>query len=219
MKKITTIARAICLLEKMYRLFNDRCFDGRLHDCTITVEKMKGAYGCYWVHPQYYISDDKSHWKIALNPEHFSKPVEYVAAVLLHEMCHHAAVLDGVQDCSRGGSYHNKQFKAYAEKTGLLTVERYDKYGWTDTNPNDAMLLLCAEQDFPEFEITERMSFDLSGIRPPRSENGNETGTTTTGKSKSNSRKHVCPCCGAIARTTKDIPLICGLCHVDMEMK
>lgn len=214
MKKITTIARAICLLEKMYRLFNDRCFDGRLRDCTITVEKTKGAYGCYWVHPQYSVSGDKTHWKIALNPEHFSKPVEYVASVLLHEMCHHAAALDGVQDCSRGGTYHNKKFKVYAEKTGFLTVEHHDKYGWTDTKPNDALLLLCAEQEYPEFEITEKMTYSV-----PARDDKPKTPTATTERSKSNSRKHVCPCCGAIARTTKDIPLICGVCRVDMEMR
>ncbi len=218
MKAITTIARAIGLLERMYRLFNERCFNGRLHDCTITIERTKGAYGCYWVHPQYYINGDKTHWKIALNPEHFYKPVEFVAAVLLHEMCHHAAALDGVQDCSRGGTYHNKRFKAYAESTGFLNVEKDDKYGWTITTPNDDMLLLCAEQGYPEFQISEKYLLDLSGLIPPDSDSN--AGNTGGGvPSKSNSRKHVCPCCGAIARTTKDIPLICGLCRVDMTME
>lgn len=218
MKQVTTITRAIGLLEKMYRLFNERCFNGRLHDCTITIERKKCAYGCYWVHPQYYINGDKANWKIALNPEHFYKPVDFVAAVLLHEMCHHAAVLDGVQDCSRGGTYHNKRFKAYAESTGLLNVEKDDRYGWTVTTPNDEMLLLCAEQDYPEFQISEKNLLDLSGLIPPDSDSdtGNAGGSAP---SKSNSRKHVCPCCGAIARTTKDIPLICGLCRVDMTME
>ena len=209
MKPITTIARAVGLLEKMYRVFNRTCFNDRLHDCTITIEKQKGAY----IHPQYYINGDCSYWKIVMNPEHFSKPIEFVAAVLLHEMCHHAAALDGVQDCSRGGTYHNKRFKAYAEATGLLNVERDEKYGWTVTTPNDAMIDLCIENEFPEFRIVESVFFDLSSVGSGGGVNpGNPPPTPKT----SNSIKHVCPVCKAIARTTKDIPLICGTCRVDM---
>lgn len=213
MKPITTIARAVGLLEKMYRVFNARCFDGRLHDCTITVEKQKGAYGCYWFHPQYYINGDQTHWKIALNPAHFSKPVEFVAAVLLHEMCHHAAALDGVQDCSRGGTYHNKRFKAYAEATGLLNVEQDEKYGWAVTTPNDDMINLCIENEFPEFRIVENAFFDLSGVGTG---GGADPENLPPAPKTSNSIKHVCPNCKAIARTTKDIPLICGTCRIDM---
>lgn len=211
MKKVTTVTRAVSLLEKMYRCFNARCFDGRLHDCVITVERMRGAYGCYWVHPQYYVQGDCTHWKIALNPVHFSKPVEFVAAVLLHEMCHHAAALDGVQDTSRGGSYHNKQFKAYCDKTGLLNCDHHDKYGWTLTEPNDSMIELCISEEWPEFEISER-DFLFGFGKPSDSPKSSDD----TPKTKSNSIKHVCPVCGAIARTTKDIPLICGTCRVDM---
>ena len=42
----------------------------------------------------------------------------------------------GVQDTSRGGTYHNKKYKEAAEQHGL-TVEKDAKYGWTKTSLND----------------------------------------------------------------------------------
>ena len=45
---------------------------------------------------------------------------------------------NGVQDCSRGNTYHNKRFKAAAEAHGL-TVTHSDKYGWSHTAPGDAL--------------------------------------------------------------------------------
>lgn len=213
MKPVTSITRAVSLLEKMYRYFNEHCFDGRLHNCTITVEKMRGAFGCYWIHPQYLIKGDTAHYKIALNVQHLTKPVEFVAAVLLHEMCHHAAAVDGVQDCSNHGVYHNVKFKAYAEGTGFLTCERCSVYGWTDTNPNDAMLMLCADQDWPEFQIAEL--YPLIPLDTP-AESGKPDKPAAPAKPRQSSIKHVCPKCGLIARTTKQALIVCGNCRVDM---
>ena len=45
----------------------------------------------------------------------------------------------GVQDCSRGNTYHNRRFKEAAEARGLM-VEHSDKYGWSHTAPSDLLL-------------------------------------------------------------------------------
>lgn len=58
---------------------------------------------------------------------------EQVAETLLHEMVHLYNLQIGVQDTSRGGTYHNKKYKEAAEKHGL-TVEKDAKYGWTKTS-------------------------------------------------------------------------------------
>ena len=41
-----------------------------------------------------------------------ARPIENVCATLLHEMCHYFSFVNGVQDCSRGNTYHNKRFKS-----------------------------------------------------------------------------------------------------------
>ena len=45
----------------------------------------------------------------------------------------------GVQDCSRGGNYHNKRFKEEAERRGLV-ISHHPTYGWTLTEPSEALI-------------------------------------------------------------------------------
>ena len=51
-------------------------------------------------------------------------------------MVHLWNLQNGVQDTSRGGTYHNKKFKEVAEQHGLI-IEQHPKYGWTLTKLND----------------------------------------------------------------------------------
>lgn len=214
-KKIDNVNRATSALSKMFNVLNEVCFENKLSKANVTCEKVKGAYGAFWVRKQYHIyhSDDWA-WKIAINPQHFNLPIEELVAVLLHEMCHQYAAENNIQDCSRGGTYHNQRYRDIALSTGLLTCEKVDKYGWTDTRANDKLLELCIEREWTEFQFIEGNSLSLGGFGGTVSTG--ETVSTTPGKPKQSTRKHACPCCGAIARTTKDIPLICGLCKVDM---
>ena len=63
-----------------------------------------------------------------------SRPIEEVAATLLHEMVHYYNHVKGVQDCSRGNTYHNRKFRDAATAHGLI-VDHHEKYGWTITSP------------------------------------------------------------------------------------
>ena len=69
----------------------------------------------------------------------------YVVATLLHEMVHYYNYERGVQDCSRGNTYHNKHFRDAAEARGLH-VERSDKYGWAITEPTEELLDFVAKR-------------------------------------------------------------------------
>ena len=69
----------------------------------------------------------------------------------------------GVQDCSRGNTYHNRKFRDAALAHGLI-VDHHDKYGWTITTPSDALLevilkyelsdILLNRNEFGGFQIT-----------------------------------------------------------------
>jgi hypothetical protein len=64
--------------------------------------------------------------------EDLACPIEEIAEVLLHEMCHRANALDGIDDCSKN-QYHNKHFKTRCEAIGLQ-CEKMGHYGWAQTS-------------------------------------------------------------------------------------
>lgn len=217
MKTVNSIKRAVSTLDNIFNVINEVAFENKLSKAQVTAEKVKGAYGAFWVRKQYVDLRENWYWKIAINPAEFRRPIEDVVAVLVHEMCHQYAAENCIQDCSRSGTYHNKYYKAIAEKTGLISVEKHDTYGWTITNPTEKLIDLCIERGWTDFEIAEKDYCAMPSIGGAPITPGSTT--TTPAKPKQSTRKHVCPCCGAIARTTKDIPLICGTCMVKMEQQ
>ena len=82
------------------------------------------------------LKKDEGFYEINICAEHLARPFEQVAETLLHEMVHLYNLQIGVQDTSRGGTYHNKKYKEAAEQHGL-TVGKDAKYGWTVTTLND----------------------------------------------------------------------------------
>ena len=54
---------------------------------------------------------DDGFYEINICAEHLARPFEQVAETLLHEMVHLYNLQIGVQDTSRGGTYHNKKYK------------------------------------------------------------------------------------------------------------
>lgn len=62
---------------------------------------------------------------------------EAVMATLLHEASHALAEARGIKDVSRGGRYHNANFKAIAEEMGI-EVHHGKDLGWSETTlPKD----------------------------------------------------------------------------------
>ena len=142
-----------------------------------------------------------------------ARPIEEVAATLLHEMVHYFNYENGVQDCSRGNTYHNKKFKAAAEAHGL-NVEHSDKYGWSHTSPSDALLDFILENGLTDILINrnEYSGFQITGT-------GRHSGTNTTPPPRpSSTRKYICPCCGNSVRATKAVNIACLDCDTQMEL-
>lgn len=95
---------------------------------------------------------DDGFYEINICAEHLARPFEQVAETLLHEMVHLYNLQIGVQDTSRGGTYHNKKYKEAAEKHGL-TVEKDAKYGWTKTSLNDEAKAFVDGMQDKKFEL------------------------------------------------------------------
>ena len=131
--------------------------------------------------------------------------------IISDEMVHYYNYINGIQDCSRGNTYHNKRFKAAAEARGL-TVAHSERYGWSHTSPADKLLdfvlengltdILISRNEFTGFQITGTGAHSGTGITPPRK--------------TSSTRKYICPCCGMSVRATRSVNIACLDCEEQM---
>ena len=134
--------------------------------------------------------------------------------------------------------YHNKTFRAAAETHGLICT-RSEKYGWSRTEPSDALLFWILENDVAEISMNRG---DLGGIRIAGGNAAANGGAVTGTASKGHSIRYKCPVCGYVhivpgywvsydppgeleqphvmngelARTTKTAKLIYGDCMATM---
>lgn len=218
MKETTKTSRAAGQLEKMFRQLNQDSFGGELEEPIITIQSTPRAYGHVTVCKTWKRKDDWRH-ELNIGSEWLTRPIEEVTATMIHEMVHLYNIKHDIQDCSRGGIYHNKKFKEEAEKH-MISVEKDEKYGWTITKPTEELLNYIISQGWEDIQMHR---FPLAGLMGPGGDkekggkpDGQEDGQE---KPKKTSWKHVCPKCKAIARTTKEFPLICGICKAEMEIE
>lgn len=216
MKETTRTSRTAGYLEKLFRTLNQDWFGGELEEPIITIQSTPTAYGHVTVAKSWKRKDDWRH-ELNLGAETLDRPIENVIATLLHEMTHLYNIAHNVQDCSRGGTYHNRKFKEEAERRGLV-IAKDERYGWTVTMPSDELIEYIIDKGFPE--IMMNRGFNLSGLIGPggtKTGNGGKDGGTE--KKKSSTRKYKCPCCGNSVRATKAVNIICGDCMEKMELQ
>ena len=211
MKQLTSYNRVAGYLNKIFDLLNEEFFENELSRPTITIQSTPRAYGHFSLREDTWVSKLGGTHEINIGAGTLSRPIEEVVSTLLHEMVHYYNYERGVQDCSRGNTYHNRKFKEEAEHRGLL-VEHSEKYGWSHTSPSDLLLDFVLENDLSDILINrnEFSGFQMGGT-------GTHSGTpiTPTAK-KSSSRKYICPCCGTSIRATKQVNIGCLDCGVPM---
>ena len=208
MKQLTSYNRVAGYLNKVFDLLNAEFFESELSRPTITIQSTPKAYGHFSLREDTWISKLGGTHEINIGAGTLSRPIEEVAATLLHEMVHYHNYLHGVQDCSRGNTYHNRKFKAAAEERGLI-VTHSDKYGWSHTSPSDRLLEFILDNDLTDILINRN---EFGGFRITGT--GTHSGATCGGEAprKSSSRKYVCPCCGMSVRATKVVNIACMDC-------
>ena len=109
-KYIETVA----YLGKLYDFANAELFGGELVKPVITVQtdernKTNGwwSLGKVWKENG---EDDGEH-ELNMTAQQLHRPINEIAATLIHEMCHQYATVHEMKDTSRSGNYHNKLFK------------------------------------------------------------------------------------------------------------
>ena len=144
--------------------------------------------------------EDCEEHELNMTAQSLNRPINEIAATLIHEMCHQYAQANNMQDTSRSGNYHNKLFKTIAEKHGLH-VECMQTIGWSHTTLTDEMVSMIGEfvKDNPPAVIYRMPVFA-----------GQRVKTSST-------RKYICPDCGQTVRATKSVNIMCADCMTYMR--
>lgn len=216
MKETVKTSRTAGYLEKMFRTINRDWFGGELEEPIITIQSTPRAYGHVTVGKAWRRKEDWRH-ELNMGAGTLDRPIEEVVGTLVHEMVHLYNIAHGVQDCSRGGMYHNKRFKEEAERRGL-EIDHHEKYGWTITRVSEAMFEYILEQGWSEIAINRG-----GGVWTPPPSGGSKAGNNGQGgeveppaPKKSSTRKLQCPCCKNSVRATKAVRIMCMDCNKQM---
>lgn len=199
-KQKMTVSEVTAFLESAYSILNIEYFGDTLPECSITIQSSPKAYG-HFTSNEIWQADSGSRHEINLGAETLNRPIEFTIATLIHEMVHCYCHINDIQDTSRNGTYHNKRFKAEAEKRGLIIG--YDKrIGHSPTTPSQRLIEFCRAQNWQDITLHRAGEFGADG-KP---------------KAPSSTRKYICPCCGSSVRATKDVHILCIDCNEPMEL-
>lgn len=199
-----TISQATRFLEDAFDALNKEYFESTLPRPIITIQTSPRAYGHFtsrevWQDTQ----RKKSYHEINIGAERLNRPIAQTMATLVHEMVHYYCKLNGIQDTSRGNTYHNKRFKEEAEKRALM-IDYDQKIGYSITQPSPALKKFCTAQHWRN-KLTISRAGTFGDDKEPKT------------KKPSSTRKYICPCCGQSVRATKDINILCMDCKQQME--
>lgn len=212
MKQLTSYNRVAGYLNKIFDLLNAEYFENELSRPTITIQSTPKAYGHFSLKDDTWVSTIGNSHEINIGAGTLARPIEEVIATLLHEMVHYFNYQNGIQDCSRGYTYHNKRFKAAAEIRGLQ-VSHHEKYGWSITTPTEQLINFAIDNGLTDILINRNESLAGFGITGTGTHSGAASGTAVR---PSSSRKYICPCCGNSVRATKAVRIACLDCAEQM---
>lgn len=151
MKETVKTSRTAGYLEKIFRAVNAKYFGGQLEEPIITIQSTPKAYGHVTVAKAWQRGDTTRH-ELNIGAGTLNRDIVYVVCTLVHECVHLWNLQNGIQDCSRGGAYHNKRFKEAAEARDLKIS--YDpRIGWSITEPTDALCEFILEQGWEDIQM------------------------------------------------------------------
>lgn len=201
----TNLELAIHELHRAFDLLNEKYYNGELPQVVIAVQA-KGKTNAYgWFTPaKVWETETESKHEITITAEFLNRDYIEIMRTLHHEMIHLYCHVNDIKDTSRGGTYHNKNFKAESEARGFYYEENSPdkKYGWSFSSLRPDTI-----------EEIEEMDIDRTAFTLARKDFAAEK----KGKKKSNIVKWTCEC-GTIIRSSKpEINVICGDCGAQFQ--
>lgn len=212
MKQTIKTSRTAGYLEKLFRTLNTRYFGDTIEEPIITIQSTPRAYGHVTVSKAWHKANGDERHELNIAAGTLDRPIEEIISTLLHEMVHLMNLQNGVQDCSRGGTYHNRKFKAAAEACDLH-IDYDERIGWSVTSPTEALIDFIIEEGWEDICMSRE---DGCISRTPGRGSPDRTPTTPTTPKKSSTRKYICPGCKMSVRATREVNIICGDCGLKM---
>lgn len=214
--KMSNIKSAISELHKSFNLLNQTFFNGTLPEPAITIQTSGKRKSMGWCTTKEVWSDREGKvkkYELNISAEYLNIEFMETMDTMLHEMIHLYNAINGVQDCSRGGTYHNKRFKAACESRGFYFPDSKPdkKYGWAfpKLTEETKKTILTLGIDHSAFVLARK---DFTTKASGESGTGEEGESDGEGK-KSNSYKWTCPTCKLIVRSSKEnVNIKCGDC-------
>lgn len=192
------LSKDVAFLEGAFDLLNKRYFESALSKSVITIQASPNTYGHFTCYEAWQEEGGRGYYEINISAESLTRPLEATIATLIHEMVHQYCFMHGIQDTSRGGTYHNKRFKKEAEDRGLI-ISHDRRYGWSCTTPSEELVSFCKSQWQEAFQLYRKPDV-----------------TAEKGKRPSSTKKYICPSCGQSVRATKTVHIICCDCEETM---
>jgi hypothetical protein len=216
-------------LGKLYDFLDEKFFNGELKKPVITIQRDERNKSNGWwslkkvwkwtekvpancaecetiedcktyIPSECYQFKEREGYELNMTAQQLNRPIDQIAATMLHEMCHQYATMNDMKDTSRSGVYHNKLFKHIAEQHGL-TVSYIQAIGWSGTQLtiDSLQLIKTFVADTPADVIYREAVFKGQTVK------------------SSSTRKYICPCCGQSVRATKEVRIVCADCNEFMR--
>lgn len=208
-----TVTNEIKKLENAFDRINEHFFEGKLHRPVIHFypDRSKKAMGWMTI-GKIWVDGQTAEREINISAN-YADSDEMVYTTLMHEMVHLYCIENNIKDTSNNNFYHNKNFKKIGEKLGLVFETKPETYGWIEKTINDETrnFIKTLEPIIVKVETSKALA---------KVEEEDEEEENNDPPKRKGSYKHVCPVCGAIARTTKNtVHLMCADCMVKMEIE
>lgn len=199
------LALVIKELHKAFDCLNNEFYGGKLPKVIITIQSRgkRNALG-WFTCGKVWDDGTQSKHEINISAEYANREFMDIMRTLHHEMIHLYCAVNNIKDTSRGGNYHNTNFKRVSEEHGFYYKENaFDKgAGWTFSSLTDESIAKINSFDLNK-ELFSLKRYDFNAVDKE--------------KKKSNIIKWQCGC-GQIVRSSKDgLNIICGDCGTKFE--
>ena len=211
---VNIVGTAINELYRIYGMINEACFANSLPYPVITMYPTKGKMLGHFTKDKVWQNKDQianpdtgevenALYELNIDPRWFNdQDVFEIVHTLIHEMCHFANKLAGIEDCK--GKSHTKDFKRTAESAGLI-VTKQRGIGYGNTSLSDDLANFIESSVLPDEDVFKYFrAIVAEEKKKPK---------------KKNLFEYTCPSCGMVAKAKQGAKIICGMCNVELEME
>lgn len=210
-----SISPIITALEAGFDWMNQKFYEGKLPRPVITLSEgcKARAMGWFTLGKPWHLKDSEvTAYELNVASDYLDRGFEHVVETLAHEMVHCYNCENGIKDCARSGSRHNKKFKESAEQHGMHWNEPK-----TEDEQADYKRVGYARVSLNE-DVKDEVYKALSGLKDALVlYRDKRKAKDRVANKKQGVIKYMCPCCGNSVRATKEVMIMCMECEEKMQ--